>query len=645
LPAKLKKVRDLKTESAGDRVLLAIIVAFLCFSTAVRGQPAAANGTIVLPASVPDPIEPVNRVLWGFDKGLMTGVIKPTAKVYRSVVVKPVRTGLANVGYNLNYPDRLFNNLLQGRWTGARDETYRFLYNTFAGGIGFFDVAKRIPRSDANFGQTFGLWGWNPHLFLMLPIYGPSDERDTLGLALDSASNPLLYVSPYKFDVNAPATYLSPYAYFTYFVMYNDLSDSVNELVRFSQAEMDPYAELQYTSTFVHMTRKPDLKLKGPRDEASLETLLSIFLTPQDPNFLGRAKTRSVLIPATHRKLKFTYWLRPGRAPVVYIVPGLGSHRLEETSVVLAELVYNHGFSAVNISSPFNSEFMDHASTAALPAYLPVDGRDVQNALAAIDRRLNAEYPGRLAGKALMGYSMGAVDALYAASSEAANRPPIEFDRYVAIDTPVELLRGISKLDEFYRAPLAWPLAERTADIENAFLKVAAVGQHKPDPHAALPFSGVESKFLVGLAFRFMLRDIIYDSQRRHNLGVLHQPIRGLRREPLYQEILQYSYDDYFEKFAIPYYESLGIAARTGQALAKAGDLRTYEGGLRANHKIHVIVNQNDFLLSDGDLDWLRAAFGDRLAVFPKGGHLGNLADPDVQKAILGTLDDLKDAR
>ena len=157
---------------------------------------------VVLPKSVPDPIEPMNRVIWAFNKGLMTGVVKPTSKVYRFVVVKPVRTGISNFGKNLTYPGRLINNLLQGKWTGARDESYRFACNTTVGVAGFFDVASKwkIAKSDADFGQTFGQWGWKPACFIMLPIYGPSNERDTLGLAADTAANPLLYIAPYDFE-------------------------------------------------------------------------------------------------------------------------------------------------------------------------------------------------------------------------------------------------------------------------------------------------------------------------------------------------------------------------------------------------------------------------------------------------------------
>ena len=129
--------------------------------------------------------------------------------------------------------------------------------------------------------------------------------------------------------------------------MYNDLAGTVDEYARFSQAEMDPYAQVQYAWTFVRENRVADFQVRGKQDEASLETLESVFFTYQDPAFPGRGKTRSVLLPATGRRLKFTFWLQPGNAPVAYIVPGLGSHRLAQPSVALAELVYKNGFSAV----------------------------------------------------------------------------------------------------------------------------------------------------------------------------------------------------------------------------------------------------------------------------------------------------------
>ena len=228
----------------------------------------------------------------------------------------------------------------------------------------------------------------------------------------------------------------------------------------------------------------------------------------------------------------------------------------------------------------------------------------------------------------------------FVAATEPTNQLPlIKFDRYVAINTPVRMAYGLSKLDEFYRAPLDWPVAERTDDIENTFLKVAALSKLSLTPRSSLPFNAIESKFLIGLTFRFMLRDIIFSSQRRNNQGVLQHRIRNLRRTPVYQEILQYSYQDYFRKLVIPYYQTPGQASLTAEALEKAGDLRTYEAGLRANPDIRVIVNQNDFLLTDEDLVWLQATFApEQLTVFNRGGHLGNLSNLTVQKAILAAL-------
>ena len=113
----------------------------------------------------------------------------------------------------------------------------------------------------------------------------------------------------------------------------------------------------------------------------------------------------------------------------------------------------------------------------------------------------------------------------------------------------------------------------------------------------------------------------------------------------MYQEILQYSYQDYVQKFLIPYYGSRGIELSAPDRLEKTGSLRTYATGLQANPNIRLIVNRDDFLLSDEDLAWLKTTFAEKqLTVFEQGGHLGNLAHPAVRKAILEALEGLRAA-
>jgi pimeloyl-ACP methyl ester carboxylesterase len=385
------------------------------------------------------------------------------------------------------------------------------------------------------------------------------------------------------------------------------------------------------------------MRVIGEQDEGSLETLRSVLFTYTNAEFPAWGSTRSVLIPTTGKKLEFTFWLQPGHAPVVYIVPGFGAHRFSGNEMGLAELVYKNGFSAVTVSSTFHPEFMEHASTTDLPSYPPTDVSDVHLALTEIDNRLAAAYPHRLGSRALMGYSMGGFQSLFLAAQAATNVSPlVKFERYVAIDSPVNLRYGVSNLDQFYRGPLAWPAAERTTDIENTFLKVVALSEQPPKPGSVLPFNAIESRFLIALGLRLTLRDIIFSSQLHHNEGVLKTPLKKSRRRAAYDEILQYSFWDYINKFAIPYDKTRGIDMTDPDVVKKATNLRPYTAELQANPNIWVIANRNDFLLEPGDLEWIESTFAPvRVTLFEHGGHLGNLSEPAVQRAILGALDGL----
>jgi ABC-type transporter lipoprotein component MlaA/pimeloyl-ACP methyl ester carboxylesterase len=569
--------------------------------------------------------------MWGFNKGFMTSVVRPFSRGYRYVVVKPVRTGIGKIGKNITYPDRLANNLLQGNWTGAGEETERCLCNTIIGLGGFFDVATRwgIPKHDASFGQTFQKWGWRPAFYLMLPIFGPSDDRDGVGLAGDAAANPMFYFYPYEF--------ISPG------ITANDLTDTVEGYVCFSKSQADPYSILEYAWSFAKENRKVDMSVVGNQDEATLETLQSVFVNYTNAEFPTWGRTRSVLIPATGKKLDFTYWLQPGRAPVVYMVPGLGAHRLTGNEMALAELLYKNGYSAVCISSSFHPEFMEHASTTDLPDYPPVGIHDVHAALTEIDRRLETLYPHRLGPKALMGYSMGGFQTLFMAAQTATNEAPLlKFDRYVAIDAPVRLRYCVTNVDQFYQAALAWPAKERTANIENTLLKVVSVSEEPPQQQANLPFNAIESRFLIGLAFRLTLRDMIFSSQLRHNQGVLRQPLKKSKRKAAYDEIMQYSLADYIQQFAGPYDKARGIDLEDPETVEKGTDLRTYTTVLQENQNIRVVANRNDLFLAKEDVAWIESTFDPaHVTFFEHGGHLGNLSQPAVQLAVLNSLDGL----
>ncbi|MGV3773645.1 MAG: MlaA family lipoprotein [Verrucomicrobiales bacterium] len=594
----------------------------------------SAEHVVVMPEPINDPLEPMNRVLWEVNKGLMIGVVQPTSKVYRAVVCPPLRTGIRNAGKNIAYPKRVVNNLLQTRWSGARDESYRFLCNTFLGVGGLFDpatTAYSIPQSEADFGQTLGKWGWNPRVYLMLPIMGPSNERDAVGAIVDNALHPL--------------TYLSPYNYISTGITYNNLTDTVDDYVRATRSDYDPYAVLRYAWTLKRESRGVELRLEGEQDQAALETLQSVFFSFKEQEFAEDRKTKEVLIASTGKELPYSVWMQKTNAPLVFIVPGLASHRLSNGTIALAELLYNNGYSVAAVSSVFNFEFMQRASTAAMPGYTPVDALDMKNALAAVEKDIEKRYTGLVGKKALMGYSMGGFHALYLAGNPELSEGVELFDRYVAIDAPVRLSYAISQLDDYFRAAIDWPIEERTARIEQTFLKVAELSNSfdKLTPDSVIPFNTQESRFLIGLAFRLQLRDVIYISQQKTNQGVLNHKLSKWEREPVYHEILQYSYANYLERFLKPYYAGHGINLDDPEVFRRAVNLTSFTSELKRNKNIRVIENANDILLSPKDVEWLKSSFSDEsLTLFPSGGHLGNLAHPAVQQSILGTLEGLK---
>ena len=117
---------------------------------------------------------------------------------------------------------------------------------------------------------------------------------------------------------------------------------------------------------------------------------------------------------------------------------------------------------------------------------------------------------------------------------------------------------------------------------------------------------------------------------------------RALRRLPAYEEIGDYSFTMYYYAFLLPYYrDRLGTIASAEEMVAM-NDLHAIAGSLRANPKLRVFANHNDFLTSDDDVAWLSEVIGpEHTRFFPTGGHLGNLHRPEVQDEVMASLADL----
>ena len=145
-----------------------------------------------------DPLEPMNRAIYTFNDGVDTMLVKPAAEVYQGVVPGLVRTGVSNVFSNLNDVIVALNNLLQGKLGAALSDVGRVLLNTTAGLLGIFDVATPagLEKHDEDFGQTLGWWGFGDGPYIVLPLLGSSNLRDTVGRVGDYKADPVTYIDP-----------------------------------------------------------------------------------------------------------------------------------------------------------------------------------------------------------------------------------------------------------------------------------------------------------------------------------------------------------------------------------------------------------------------------------------------------------------
>jgi len=160
----------------------------------------AACGPATLPPgdAITDPSEAQNRAVHRGNVALDRALIGPTADAYGRAIPDPVRTGISNVAANLGEPSNVLNNLLQLRLGQAVENTLRFAVNSTIGLAGLLDPASAIglPEQDTNFGETMHVWGVPEGAYTYLPVVGPSTSRDTVGLIVDIATNPVRIFLP-----------------------------------------------------------------------------------------------------------------------------------------------------------------------------------------------------------------------------------------------------------------------------------------------------------------------------------------------------------------------------------------------------------------------------------------------------------------
>ncbi len=144
-----------------------------------------------------DPLESMNRTVFGFNDAVDRAVLKPVATAYKATLPSWTRTGINNFFANLDDMWSAVNNALTLRGQAFGDSVGRVMVNTTIGLGGLIDVATdlSIEKHPANFNITLGHWGVGAGPYVVLPLLGPASLRGVAALPVDRQGNLVNHVA------------------------------------------------------------------------------------------------------------------------------------------------------------------------------------------------------------------------------------------------------------------------------------------------------------------------------------------------------------------------------------------------------------------------------------------------------------------
>ena len=201
-----------------SRGALALMAALTILHASAVAAEDAASASVVDPVAADeltdetpdyDPWQPLNERTFDFNYHVLDRfVMKPLGHAWDRLLPDQVQRSIAHAFANLDAPRRLVNDVLQARPRAAGTEVGRFVVNTTFGVAGLFDIADRmgLHGSDADTGQTFGVWGIGPGPYVVVPFFPPLTARDGIGRLVDGALDPIHYLVPIPFVVSVSTT-------------------------------------------------------------------------------------------------------------------------------------------------------------------------------------------------------------------------------------------------------------------------------------------------------------------------------------------------------------------------------------------------------------------------------------------------------
>lgn len=333
-------------------------------------------------------------------------------------------------------------------------------------------------------------------------------------------------------------------------------------------------------------------------------------------------------------KMQYRLARQKGRAPLIFVIAGTGARYASGTSEYLKKLFYGAGYHVVQLSSPTSYDFMASASRFATPGYSPDDADDLYRAMQAV----RARHPDLdVSDYHLTGYSLGGLHAAFVSQLDETRRA-FGFKRVLLLNPPVNLYTSITNLDRLVQTRVQG-IDNSTNFYDLVLGKLTRYFNEKGylDINDAMVYDFQQSKeklsdeqlaMLIGTVFRFASADIVFTSDLLNRRGLItprdYRITEGTSLTPFFQLALRCDFDCYIAEQLVPMWRARHNGGSLNQ-LIDAVSLYALEGYLKGSDKVAVMHNADDLILGPGDLGFLRRTFGERLTLYPRGGHCGNL--------------------
>lgn len=334
-------------------------------------------------------------------------------------------------------------------------------------------------------------------------------------------------------------------------------------------------------------------------------------------------------------KFKFSFSKQKNKkAPLIFVLAGTGSDYSAIRVKFMQRIFHDAGYHTIAISSQMSQQFMISASTNAIPGMLIRDNEDIYKAMKLAYNKIKDQVD--VTDFYIMGYSLGGANAAVLSYIDEKEKS-FNFKRVFMVNPPVNLYDSAVKLDKYLddytggksagiEKLLNTTLAKVKSGLTSEYANIGADTIYNIVKGDIL--SDAEKKAYIGLAFRLTSTDLNFISDfitKSHIYTKNPEKVDKFTNMKEYFKAVNFAtFEDYVNKIGFPYYKKYNKDF-TIEDLKREASLRVIEDYLRTSPKIAAVTNADELILNEKDIDYLKDIFKDRLIIYPKGGHCGNM--------------------